>query len=56
MHIVRGAAASSAAAKKLSVNDILQSAGWTNEKTFAKYYHLETNNENFGNSVLQSKA
>ena len=49
------AASTSAACKQLSVNDILKSAGWTNEKTFAKFYHLNVQNNNFGKSVIESK-
>ena len=36
---VRAAAVSKAKVKGVPVGDILQKAGWSNEKTFARFYH-----------------
>ena len=51
------AASTSAVFKNMCVNEILKkSAGWTNEKTFAKFYNLEINDVNFGNSVIDGRT
>lgn len=50
------AASTSAVFKNMCVNEILKSAGWTNERTFAKFYNLEINDVNFGNSVIDSRT
>jgi len=57
-HSTRAAATSAAKVKGLSISRIMNSAGWSNDKTFAKFYNLPVDNnlkmENFGNTVLKN--
>lgn len=54
-HSVRSAAVSKASAKFVSVDKVLKVAGWSNAKTFAKFYKkpIETSSSVFQNVVLK---
>lgn len=55
-HSVRSAAVSKASAKFVSVDKVLKVAGWSNAKTFAKFYKektMETSSSVFQNVVLK---
>lgn len=54
-HSVRSAATSKAKGNSVPMKDILQKAGWSNVKTFAKFYDrkIETNVERFQEGVLR---
>lgn len=54
-HSVRSAAVSKASAKFVSVDKVLKVAGWSNAKTFAKFYEkpIETSSSVFQNVVLK---
>ena len=51
-HSVRSASSSSAHAKGLSLKEIGKAAGWTNFKTFGKFYKKPIEEENFGSVLL----
>ena len=53
-HSVRGAAASSAAASGVSMDDILRAADWSTQSTFQKYYYKPLKDNTFGSAVLRS--
>ena len=46
-HSSRSASASKAQASGLQLNDIMKAAGWTNEKTFARFYNKPIVSNNF---------
>ena len=49
----RAASTSHCKAKGLSLQDIMASAGWSNSKTFARFYEKPLDSEqNFGNTIL----
>ena len=49
----RSAAVSKASSKKLSTKEILDTAGWSRESTFSKFYHKSVErNENFQEVIL----
>lgn len=54
-HSVRSAAVSKAKLNSVPIMDILQKAGWSNEKTFAKFYNKKINNQEdrFQSGVFQ---
>jgi hypothetical protein len=54
-HSIRSAAVSKANAKFVSVDKVLKVAGWSNAKTFAKFYKkpIETSSSVFQNVVLK---
>ena len=57
-HSTRSAAVSVAASKEVSINTILQSAGWKSSNTFAKFYKRPIRSQNsatFSTAVLSSK-
>ena len=57
-HSVRAASVSAAASKGLSLSTILKAAGWSNSRTFHKFYerniHVHASEEaaNFGQTLL----
>jgi integrase len=53
-HSTRAASTSCVKAAGLNLKQIMQSAGWSNSSTFAKFYvkHIET--ENFGSTILNT--
>ena len=59
-HSTRAASTSAAKTAKLSVNTIMDAAGWTNALTFSKFYdkpvvsESHKNSENFGHNLLRS--
>ena len=55
-HSTRAAATSAAKCAKLSVNTIMNAAGWTNALTFGKFYEkpIIPDPEDFGHTVLKS--
>ena len=54
-HSTRSASTSAAKAMDVSLDVIMESAGWTQESTFARFYNKPvTRKDNFGNSVLQN--
>jgi len=56
-HSVRGAATSNAVGSGVTVSDILQSADWSSESTFQRFYHRPPdvkNQSTFGRAVLSS--
>ena len=59
-HSTRAASTSAAKTAKLSVNTIMDAAGWTNALTFGKFYdkpvvsESHKNSENFGHNLLRS--
>ena len=55
-HSVRAASVSAAEKCFLPMKDIISKAGWSNEKTFQKYYHKPTlNNADYTNKILSIK-
>ena len=53
-HSTRAASTSKAHHLGVSLQTILDMAGWSNAKTFAKYYSKEVHNENQHSLVFQS--
>jgi hypothetical protein len=56
-HSTRAAATSAAKCAKLSVNTIMNAAGWTNAATFSRFYDkpiTPATETNFGHTVLKS--
>lgn len=56
-HSTRSAATSAAKGAKLSVNTIMNAAGWANASTFRKFYDkpiITDTDENFGHALLKS--
>ena len=54
-HSYRGASTTAAYNAGCSVNNILNTANWSNAKTFRKFYYKETvSDKSFGDCVLQS--
>ena len=53
-HSSRAASTSSCKAKGLSLAVVMQSAGWSNSSTFAKFYDkpVDTASANFGSMLL----
>ena len=51
-HSCRGASTSAAQAAGLSLTAIMRSAGWSNAKTFARFYSIFISPDNFGHSVF----
>ena len=51
-HSARSASASKAQASGLQLNNIMKAAGWTNEKTFARFYNKPIVSNNFSLAVL----
>ena len=53
-HSTRAASTSAAKAQHLSIKTIMDSAGWSSENTFMKYYNkaISTPNDNFGRQLL----
>ena len=51
-HSLRSALTSNACSGGLSLNEIAKAAGWTNVKTFGKFYHKPVIDNNFGNFLL----
>ncbi|XP_046564208.1 uncharacterized protein LOC124273040 [Haliotis rubra] len=57
-HSTRSASVSAAMRSSVPVSDILQRAGWSSAKTFAKYYNkplAKCSSENFSQAILSSK-
>ena len=52
-HSSISAAASYAKSRGITMKDIYNSAGWSNEKAFAFYYNKELETDNIGNTLLQ---
>jgi integrase len=53
-HSTRSALTSAAKAMDISINTIMESAGWTQESTFVRFYSKPIiSKDNFGNSLLQ---
>ena len=53
-HRTRSASTSAAKAMDISINTIMESAGWTQESTFVRFYNKPIiSKDNFGNSLLQ---
>ena len=55
-HSSRSASAFIAQASGLQLNDIMKAAGWTNEKTFARFYKKPIVANNFSLAVLSCSA
>ena len=56
-HSTRAATTSAAKAMNVPIDIIMQSAGWSQESTFGKYYHKPVvTHANFGNSLLNNKS
>ena len=55
-HSSRAASTSAAKAQKLSITTIMDSAGWSSENTFVKYYNKTISKpiDNFGNQLLHA--
>ena len=55
-HSLRAASTSFAKAQKLSITTIMDSAGWSSENTFMKYYKktISKPKDNFGNKLLHA--
>ena len=54
-HSIRGAASSKVAWSGVTVSDILQAADWSSERTFQRFYHRPSDDDNkssFGKAVL----
>lgn len=54
-HSVRSASTSYAARSKLSLDTIMRAAGWYQESTFSKYYHMPIL-QNFGQHILMNSC
>ena len=52
-HSCRSAATSATKTAGLSLSEIVNSAGWTNAQTFAKFYDRSTTQQDFGTTLLQ---
>ena len=54
-HSTRAAATSAAKRKGVIVSDILNVAGWSNEKTFARFYNkpLHSNADVFSHAIIR---
>ena len=54
-HSTRSASTSATMKKRISVDEILKTAGWSNEITFAKYYDKPISNDTaFSNALLKT--
>ena len=55
-HSTRAASTSAAKAQKLSITTIMDSAGWSSENTFMKYYNktISKATDNFGDQLLHA--
>ena len=53
-HSVRGASTSAAMAKGVSISDILQTADWSRESTFKRFYYRTTGSNEFARRILKS--
>ena len=51
-HSVRGAAATAALNKGVTLADILQAADWSSDTTFRRFYYRPTSSASFGRGVL----
>ena len=55
-HSTRGAASSAARDRGVSVQDILQTADWTRETTFNRFYYRPKYSNSFGKAVLNGES
>ena len=54
-HSTRGAATSTAKAANVPIHEIMNTAGWRSDSTFAKFYDRPVTNEsNFAEAILTS--
>ena len=53
-HSTRSASVSAAKCSFVPINEIVGMAGWSNERTFRKYYDKPVDNDKFGTSLLDS--
>ena len=51
-HSLRSASLSNAFSDGLSLTEIINAAGWTNVKTFGRFYNKPVKDNNFGNFLL----
>ena len=54
-HSCRAASTSATKQAGMNLSEIIKSAGWSNERTFAKHYECETYSQNFGDFVFKNK-
>ena len=54
-HSCRAASTSATKQAGMNLSEIIKSAGWSNERTFAKHYEREINSQNFGDFVFKKK-
>lgn len=54
-HSVRAASVSKAKLNKVPLNEILSKAGWSNARTFAKYYDKDIVKDTFAEAVIRQK-
>ena len=54
-HSCRATSTSTTKQAGMNLSEIIKSAGWSNERTFAKYYEREINPQNFGDFVFENK-
>ena len=56
-HSTRAASSSHLANNNINIKDIMLSVGWSNERTFQKFYHRPSDPEfNFGQEILRTLA
>jgi hypothetical protein len=55
-HSVRAASTSKAKACMVPITDIMKVAGWSQESTFTRFYHKQTETPSFADAVLQDTA
>ena len=55
-HSTRGAASSATRDSGVSVQDILQTADWTRETTFNRFYYRPKYSNSFGKAVLNGES
>ena len=53
-HSVRGASATAALSKGVSLSDILSTTDWSKESTFRRFYYRPTESNNYAQKVLQA--
>ena len=55
-HSIRGASTSKTVNTGVSINDIISTADWTNNRTLEKFYHRPLESEDYLPAILQKEA
>ena len=55
-HSTRAASTSAASMKEVNVETIIKTAGWSNAKTFAKFYNKPIADNDFAEAILASSS